>query len=593
MVFIAAPHLFQNTNYKTKTMKTKYLIATLLLACMTASFAQVGIGTLTPNSSSVLDVDVTALSTKKGLLPPRMTQIQRNAIASPAEGLAVYNTDTKCLEFFDGTCWQCHTDFPKNGSTANKAAISCMAIKDKYPQLPSGSYWLDLDGCGPLTAVQTYCNMTTGADGITKPINYRLGGSGDDVANSIKRTADGGYITVGSTTSSASGDMTGVSKGWTDVWVVKAKADGTIEWQKNYGGGGYDYGYDIQQTAEGGYIVSGSTSSAGSGDVTGAVKGESDVWVLKLDALGNITWQKNYGGRYSEYGYSIQQTTDGGYIVLGDTRSSASGDVTGTLRGTYDMWILKLDASGNITWNKTYGSNSEDFAYSIQQTADGGYIFAGSILTPGTGDSAGPAKGGPDVWVVKLNTSGNIVWEKNYGGSGHNAAYSIRQTTDGGYIVVGGTSSSASGDVTGTSKGGLDLWVLKLTASGSITWQNNYGGSSYDSGYDIQQTTDGGYIVGGYTYSSASGDVTGTSKGGNDYWILKLTASGSITWQKNYGGASNDYLESIQQTVDGKYIVAGYSAHASAGTGNQTGVVSRGGDDIWIITLDENGNIMP
>ena len=307
-------------------------------------------------------------------------------------------------------------------------------------------------------------------------------------------------------------------------------------WAKTYGGSNYDNAYSIQQTSDGGYIVAGETYSFGAGN--------EDIWVLKLNADGTVAWQKTYGGSGENLPWSIQQTSDGGYIVAGFTSFGVGGG---------DIWVLKLNADGSVAWQKTYGGLSYDVAYSIQQTSDGGYIVAGYTNSFGTGG---------DIWVLKLNADGSIAWQKTYGGSGSDEPYSIQQTSDGGYIVAG---------LTGSFGAGGDIWVLKLNADGSIAWQKTYGGSGSDEPYSIQQTSDGGYIVAG---------LTGSFGAGGDIWVLKLNADGSIAWQKTYGGLGYDYGTSIQQTSDGGYIVAGL-----------TGSFGAGGGDLWVLKLDSNGNI--
>jgi hypothetical protein len=208
------------------------------------------------------------------------------------------------------------------------------------------------------------------------------------------------------------------------------------------------------------------------------------------------TWAKTYGGGDFDGADSIQQTTDGGYIVAGKTGSFGAGDG--------DIWVLKLNASGDVVWQKTYGGGGWDEAFSIQQTTDGGYIVAGTTGSFGAG--------GDDGWVLKLNASGDVVWQKTYGGKEWDEASSIQQTTDGGYIVAGTTGSFGAG--------GYDFWVLKLNASGDVVWQKTYGGGDHDEATSIQQTSDGGYIVAGWTKSFGAG--------GSDFWVLKLDASGDV-----------------------------------------------------------------
>ena len=395
-----------------------------------------------------------------------------------------------------------------------------------------------------------------------------LGGSSTDRANSIQQTSDGGYIVAGSIESN-NGDVTGNHGGW-DYWVVKLDSNGNIIWQKSLGGSGIDEAQSIQQTTDGGYIVAG-ISDSNDGDVTDN-HGYFNYWVVKLDASGNIIWQKSLGGSGIDEAQSIQQTTDGGYIVAGMS-SSKNGDVTGN-HGGWDYWVVKLDASGNIIWQKSLGGTGEDYTFSIQQTSDTGYIVAG-YSDFNDGDVTGN-HGNGDYWVVKLDANGNIIWQKSLGGSSWDVANCIQPTGDGGYVVAG-VSSSNDGDVTGN-HGGWDYWVAKLDANGNIIWQKSLGGSGNDEAKSIQQTTDEGYIVAGVSYSN-DGDVTG-NHGNGDNWVVKLDANGNIIWQKSLGGSGNDVAQSIQQTTDGWYIVAGMS---SSNDGDVTG--NHGGWDYWVVKL--------
>jgi hypothetical protein len=397
-----------------------------------------------------------------------------------------------------------------------------------------------------------------------------LGGSNYEESFYIQQTTDSGYILVG-WTSSNDGDVSG-NHGFTDAWVVKVDSVGNIQWQKNMGGSGIDHVLSIQQTTDGGYILTGWTTS-NDGDVSGN-HGGSDVWVIKIDLVGNIQWQKCLGGSSDDYATSIQQTTDGGYILVGITNSN-DGDVTGNNGGS-DVWVVKLDTTGNIQWQKCYGGISLEAANSIQQTTDGGYIFAGWAGS-NSGDVSGN-HGGIDVWVVKLDMVGNIQWQKCLGGSIDDWASSIQQTTDGGYIVAGITHSH-DGDVS-FNHGGGDAWVLKLDVVGNIQWQKCLGGSYLEQANSIQQTTDGGYIVAGQAEYN-DGDVSG-NHGGLDVWVVKLDAVGNIQWQKCLGGSIDEFAHSIKQTLDGGYIIAGRT------NSNDDDVYGNHGlDDVWIIKIIE------
>jgi len=355
-----------------------------------------------------------------------------------------------------------------------------------------------------------------------------------------------------------------------------AKAQVIIQWQKCLGGSNGEQASSIIQTTDGGYIVAGFTASV-DGDVLGN-HGGLDAWVVKLDKIGNLQWQKCLGGTLADYAKSIQQTTDGGYILAGWTTSN-DGDVSGN-NGGEDAWVVKLDTVGNIQWQKCLGGSSADEAYSIQQTTDSGYIVAG-LTHSNDGDVTGN-NGGNDVWVVKLDVVGNIQWQKCLGGIADERAYCIQQTTDSGYILTGWTSSN-SGDVTGNHGGG-DVWVVKLDVVGNIQWQKCLGGSSEEIAYSIQQTTDGGYILAGRSLS-IDGDVFG-NHGGYDAWVVKLDTVGNIQWQKCLGGSHFEQAYSIQQTMDGGYIVGSWT---QSNNGDVFG--NNGGYDMWLVKLDTIGNI--
>lgn len=336
----------------------------------------------------------------------------------------------------------------------------------------------------------------------------------------VEQTSDGGYIVAGSSQGASA----------PEIWVLKLNPDGTAAWNTRYGGQYGSWPYSIQQTSDGGYIVAGTTLSYG--------KGSYDVWVLKLDESGTVVWQKTYGDTGDDRAYSVQQTSDGGYIVAGRTNSfGASGG---------DAWILKLDPNGNVVWQNTYGGTGGDEADTIQQTTDGGYIVAGQTLSFGVGQN--------DAWILKLDANGNVEWQKHYGNAYHQYAYFVRQTSDGGYIVAGDDDSSGLGNYK------YHFWVMKLDGSGNVSWQKTYAGSTAtDSAWSIQQTTDGGYIVAGQ-YNT--GGTVGTTI---DIWVLKLDASGNVVWQKAYDTTGNDYAYSIQQTSDGGYVVGGWTDY-SVGT---------------------------
>jgi hypothetical protein len=348
--------------------------------------------------------------------------------------------------------------------------------------------------------------------------NTTFGGITADNSYYVQQTSDGGYIVVGSTYSS----------GIPDVYLIKTDANGIKQWDKTLYTGGI--GYCVQQTTDGGYIIAGSTF------------GISDVLLLKTDANGVEQWNTTFGAIKYDAGYSVQQTTDGGYIIAGAYTYVSPP-------GTYDAWLIKTDASGVQQWDKKFGGGFSDYGYSVQQTSDGGYILTGSTNPTNTNE---------EVYLIKTDSSGNTAWTKTFGGANEDKGWSVRQTTDGGYIIAGWTNSLGAGN--------YDVYLIKTDSSGNAAWTKTFGGANDDASRSVWQTTDGGYIIAGSTNSFGAGL--------NDIYLIKTDSSGDKQWNKTYGGSQSDHGYCVQQTSDSGYIVAGDTT--SYGAGNS---------DIWLIKL--------
>ena len=341
-----------------------------------------------------------------------------------------------------------------------------------------------------------------------------FGGSGYDLGDSVQQTADGGFIIAGQTSSFGAGGS--------DVYLIKTDGSGSEQWSKTFGGSDYDYGRSVQQTADGGFIIAGFTDSFGAG--------ASDVYLIKTDNSGSEQWSKTFGGSNYDYGYSVQQTADGGFIIVGDTLSFGAGEYDQS-----DLYLIKTDNSGSEQWSKTFGGSDDDYGRSVQQTADGGFIIAGQTSSFGAGgsdvyliktDGSGSeqwsktlgrsendygysvqqtadfgfiivGQTGGDVYLIKTDNSGNEQWSKTFGGIYWDGGRSVQQTADGGFIIVGSTSSFGA-DFT-------DVYLIKTEGSGSEQWSKTFGGIYYDGGYSVRQTADGGFIIVGAKDSFGAG----------------------------------------------------------------------------------------
>ncbi len=413
------------------------------------------------------------------------------------------------------------------------------------------------------------------------PIQWQkcYGGSSAESLNSIIITTDSGFIAAGFSYSN-DGDVSGHHGGYDtmDAWVVKVDKLGAIQWQKSYGGTNDDQANCIIQTNDGGYIFAGTTYS-NDGDVL-LNHGLADYWVVKIDIVGTIQWEKSYGSTGSEIVTTIIQTNDGGYIVSGSSGGTNDGDVTGN-HGDWDYWIIKIDSVGHLLWEKSYGSDSADNETSIIQTLDGGYIMSGMTMA-NNGDVSG-FHGGFDYWVVKIDNTGSIQWQKCYGGIGVDQAYKIIQTSDSGYAIAG-VSNANSDDVTGN-HGYYDYWIVKTDNSGTIQWEQSYGGFAREYASSIIQTSDHGYAIIGSSYANG-GEVTGNHGGNDDIWFVKIDSFGGIQWENCFGGSGSDIGVDLIQTIDNGYLIAG---NTTSNDGDVTGWY--GVYDFWVLKLSPDVGI--
>jgi Secretion system C-terminal sorting domain len=362
------------------------------------------------------------------------------------------------------------------------------------------------------------------------------GGTSIDLGASVQQTADGGYIIAGSSRSFGPGNF--------DVWLLRVDSSGNEIWSQFFGLPiSQEYGESVQQTADGGFIILARTESLGA---------SPDVWLIKTDSSGNEVWNQTIEGDDEDCGYCIKQIADGGYIITGKTRSYGST--------SNDLWLLKLDSDGNVVWNRTFGlgDDLDDYGRDVQLTTDGGYIIAGYTDSYGAGSS--------DVWLIKTDSSGNEMWSQTFGGIDDDSGFSVKQTADGGYVITGYTRSYGAG--------ASNVWLIKTDSNGNEMWNQTFGEAGSEAGNCVVPTTDGGYFISGYSNSFGIGPY--------DAWFIKTDFMGNEEWSQTFGGIDDDYGAEVQQTTSGDFIIIGGTD--SFGAGNT---------DLWLILLEEGEHISP
>jgi hypothetical protein len=403
------------------------------------------------------------------------------------------------------------------------------------------------------------------------------------------RTADGGYLFGGNAFQGLSGNKTTAGFGALDWWVVKIDSNGNQQWQRTFGGSQDETLYSMLQTSDGGFVFVGSSHSGMSGNKTSENFGSSDAWIVKTDADGTIQWQRTYGGSAFDVFRSVQQTPDGGYIVAGDSRSEPDGQKLSPHYGQTDFWILKLDANGNRVWERSYGGSDEDIASCIHQTTDLGFIVGGPSASGIDGTKTAPNHGDRDYWVLKIDASGNEEWQASFGGSESDYLYCLEPTSDGGY-VLGGAGSATDGNKTAPNYGSSDYWVVKLDSQGQEQWQASYGGTLAEHLYSLRQIADGGYLLAGGSYSDPSGNKMSAHYGSYDFWLVKIDSDGNKRWEQALGGAGFDRLFSAQEDGLGGYILCGDSNSGISGTKTTE---NFGDLDFWIVKLSPEFDSTP
>jgi hypothetical protein len=366
--------------------------------------------------------------------------------------------------------------------------------------------------------------------------SYTYGGWGGETAYRVIETSDGGYALAGDTGSYDAGNG--------DFWLVKTDKDGTPEWNQTYGDWRKDTAYSLVQTQDGGFALAGSTMNYGAEN--------HDMWLVKTDSYGNVEWNKTYGGPVWEKAYSFVMTSDGGYALAGETNN------VNPANGSF--FLVKTDVNGNMEWNQTYGGDLREIAYSVVESSSGGYALAGYTWSFSSG-------GNEDFWLVKTDEFGNVEWNQTYGGSGVDVAYSLVETLDSGYALAGRTNSFGDGDD--------DILLVKTDQYGEMEWMKTYGEVDFEGCYSLIEVSNGGFALAGYTITYSFGEAL------QDAILIQTNENGNMEWYRTYGNIWSSSFNSLIESSDGGYILAGKFVHYS----------SPESSDFWFVKTDEIGII--
>jgi hypothetical protein len=387
-----------------------------------------------------------------------------------------------------------------------------------------------------------------------------------------------------------------------------------ILWEKSYGGKHADYLFDAIPTPDYGFILAGSSLSKKTGNKTEDNRGDLDYWVWKMDEKGELDWQKSFGGSGQDMLHCVLLTNDGGFLLAGSSESGEGLDKKDKSRGESDFWIIKLNAKGGEEWQKTIGGLGQDELNCVVKTQDGGFVLAGSSASGATpskgGEKSTPNYGGMDYWVVKIGSKGEIAWQNTFGGIYNDELRSIVATEDGGFLLGGSSNSPDSGNKLQKNLGQSDYWIVKLDEKGQEQWQKTIGGKGDDQLALLTETSDGNYILGGNSNSESGDDKRSTNESGTDFWILKIDKeTKDILWQETYNIAKADILTSLIENDDKTILLGGYAqgeavkqktegrkqkAVGSRLRGNDSRVdkepvMKKGTDDYVAIKINEKG----
>jgi hypothetical protein len=399
----------------------------------------------------------------------------------------------------------------------------------------------------------------------------------------VLQTADGGFLIAGESYGLAGdGNKTSPEYGGGDIWLVRLDAEGQKLWDRSYGGSRSDELRDVDHDGNGGFILAASTYSVIGGNKTSPYYGLTDFWVVRIDSQGNVIWNKSFGGSGFDWCNAVQRTADGGFIVGGSTDSPANGNKTAPPLGGADCWVVRLDANGEKIWERSFGGASNDYLNDIRQTADGGFVLGAYSMSDSNVNKSAPSHGNFDYWLVRLDANGNRLWDRSYGGDDYEILQRVLVAPNGDLLLAGNSRSGTNGTKTVPNFAYENFWVLRLNAAGNEIWQRVYGGERGSQLEDAAVILGGGFVLAGWSDSLPSGTKTSPWLGGSDYWILRIDGAGNQVWDGSFGGTFRDVAYAVAPTIDGGYIVAGGSESVN---GHNSGP-HFGSSEMWALRLN-------
>ncbi|MEO1411974.1 MAG: hypothetical protein AAFW73_18945, partial [Bacteroidota bacterium] len=417
------------------------------------------------------------------------------------------------------------------------------------------------------------------------------GSQGYETLGGIVPTTDGHYVFGGVTNAGINNDVSQISRGGSDFWLVKFDAnDGDVLWDQRYGGNSTEQLSYLISTSDGGYLLGGWSFSDASGEKSQDNVGFpwfNDYWIVKTDADGNFQWDATFGGPEHDQLWAITATADGGYLLGGMSNSSAGGDKSESSRGSWDYWVVKIDGSGNRIWDRTIGGSRDDMCLTLTQLADGNYLLGGLSASPISGEKTAVDYGSNDFWLVKIDPVGNILWDRTYGGSGDDQLRNLLVAADGSLVLGGLSDSPISGSKTQASRGGQDFYVVKTDPNGNVQWDGRYGGVANEDLYRLRENSKGNFALTGYSSSGIGGDKSEGNRGDQDFWMVLIDAAGNKLYDRTYGGAEGEYASEIWVTPERGYLLGGQTFSGATGDKSAPNYdASMFTRDVWIVRMD-------